>query len=126
MTLIDTHTLIWFMFDDTQLSDKALSTIKTEDKVYVSIASLWEIAIKQSIGKLDIEVTSVELADKCSEAGIDILSITPKQLDYISKLPSIHNDPFDRLIISQAITEGLSIVTKDEKIAKYDGVNVIW
>ncbi|WP_034443612.1 type II toxin-antitoxin system VapC family toxin [Butyrivibrio sp. AE2032] len=126
MTLIDTHTLIWFMFDDTQLSDKALSTIKTEDKVYVSIASLWEIAIKQSIGKLDIEVTSVELADKCSEAGIDILSITPKQLDYISKLPSIHNDPFDRLIISQAITEGLSLVTKDEKIAKYDGVNVIW
>jgi PIN domain nuclease of toxin-antitoxin system len=114
------------MFDDTQLSDKALSTIKTEDKVYVSIASLWEIAIKQSIGKLDIEVTSVELADKCSEAGIDILSITPKQLDYISKLPSIHNDPFDRLIISQAITEGLSLVTKDEKIAKYDGVNVIW
>ena len=126
MTLIDTHTLIWFMFDDTQLSDKALSTIKTEDKVYVSIASLWEIAIKQSIGKLDIEVTSVELADKCSEAGIDILSITPKQLDYISKLPSIHNDPFDRLIISQAIIEGLSLVTKDEKIAKYDGVNVIW
>ncbi len=126
MTLIDTPTLIWFMFDDTQLSDKALSTIKTEDKVYVSIASLWEIAIKQSIGKLDIEVTSVELADKCSEAGIDILSITPKQLDYISKLPSIHNDPFDRLIISQAITEGLSLVTKDEKIAKYDGVNVIW
>ena len=126
MTLIDTHTLIWFMFDDTQLSDKALSTIKTEDKVYVSIASLWEIAIKQSIGKLDIEVTSVELADKCSEAGIDILSITPKQLDCISKLPSIHNDPFDRLIISQAITEGLSLVTKDEKIAKYDGVNVIW
>lgn len=126
MTLIDTHTLIWFMFDDTQLSDKALSTIKTEDKVYVSIASLWEIAIKQSIGKLDIEVTPAELADKCSEAGIDILSITPKQLDHISKLPSIHNDTFDRLIISQAITEGLSLVTKDEKIAKYEGVNVIW
>ena len=89
-------------------------------------ASLWEIAIKQSIGKLDIEVTSAELADKCAEAGIDILSITPKHLDYISKLPSIHNDPFDRLIISQAVTEGLSLVTKDEKIAKYEDVNVIW
>jgi PIN domain nuclease of toxin-antitoxin system len=47
-------------------------------------------------------------------------------LDYISKLPSIHNDPFDRLIISQAVTEGLSLVTKDEKIAKYEDINVIW
>ena len=126
MILIDTHVLIWFMFDDTQLSARALSAIREEDKVFVSIASLWEIAIKKSIGKLDIDVSGEELADKCAEAGIDILPIEPKHLDYLSELPNIHNDPFDRLIISQAVSENLSLVSRDEKIAKYPNVKVIW
>ena len=126
MILIDTHALIWFMFDDSLLSEAALQMIKNEDKVFVSIVSLWEIAIKQSIGKLEIEVTSSELADKCSEAGIEILPIEPKHLDGIGKLPDIHHDPFDRLILSQAMSENLPLVTKDDKIAQYDCVNVIW
>ncbi len=125
MIIIDTHTLLWFMFDDTKLSEEALSLIKTDDRVYVSIASLWEIAIKQSLGKLEIKNSVQELAGKCYEAGIDILSIEPKHLDCIKLLPNIHNDPFDRLIISQAITENMPLVTKDSIIPKYN-IKTVW
>mgnify|MGYP002626776892 CR=1 FL=1 len=125
MILLDTHALIWFMFDDTQLSDSTLKRIKNEDKVYVSVASLWEIAIKQSLGKLNISNSITDIADKCNEADIFILPIEAKHMDYIKKLPDIHHDPFDRLIISQAVTEGMTLVTKDTIIPKYD-VATIW
>ena len=125
MVIIDTHTLLWFMFDDSKLPEKALSRIKTDDRVYVSIASLWEIAIKQSLGKLEIKNSVQEIAKKCSEANIDIMPIVPKHLDCIKELPGIHNDPFDRLIIAQAITENMSLITKDSIIPKYN-INTIW
>lgn len=125
MILIDTHTLIWFMFDDSQLSEVALSKIKSEDKVYVSVASLWEIAIKQSLGKLKITNSIQDITDKCAEADILILPLEPKHLDYIKELPDIHRDPFDRLIISQAVTEGMTLITKDNTIPQYD-VKTLW
>ena len=100
MCLIDTHALIWFMFDDSNLSEEALKLIKSEKDVYVSIASLWEIAIKQSLGKLDIDVSIEQLASKCKEVDITILPIRAEHLDYIKILPDIHRDPFDRLIVS--------------------------
>lgn len=125
MILIDTHTLIWFMFDDSQLSEVALSKIKSEDKVYVSVASLWEIAIKQSLGKLKITNSIQDVTDKCAEADILILPLEPKHLDYIKELPDIHRDPFDRLIISQAVTEGMTLITKDNTIPQYD-VKTLW
>lgn len=125
MILLDTHAFIWFMFDDTQLLDPTLKRIKSEDKVYVSVASLWEIAIKQSLGKLNISNSITDIIDKCVEADIFILPIEAKHMDYIKKLPDIHHDPFDRLIISQAVTEGMTLVTKDTIIPKYD-VATIW
>lgn len=125
MILIDTHTLIWFMFDDSQLSEVALSKIKSEDKVYVSVASLWEIAIKQSLGKLKITNSIQDITDKCAEADILILPLEPKHLDYIKELPDIHRDPFDRLIISQVVTEGMTLITKDNTIPQYD-VKTLW
>ena len=125
MILIDTHTLIWFMFDDSQLSEVALSKIKSEDKVYVSVASLWEIAIKQSLGKLKITNSIQDITDKCAEADILILPLEPKHLDYIKELPDIHRDPFDRLIISQAVTEEMTLITKDNTIPQYD-VKTFW
>lgn len=125
MILVDTHALIWFMFDDSQLSANALSRIKSEDKVYVSVASLWEISIKQSLGKLNITNSICDIAEKCEEADISILTIEPKHLDHIKKLPDIHKDPFDRLIVSQAITENLPIVSKDGIIPQY-GITTIW
>ena len=125
MILLDTHSLIWFMYDDSQLSELALSEIKSEEKVYVSIVSLWEIAIKQSIGKINISNTIQEIADKCYEADVSILPISAVHLDQIRQLPDIHRDPFDRLLISQAITEDLAIITRDTMISLYD-VKTIW
>ena len=125
MYLLDTHTLLWFLRDSPQLSKKALEIITTENKVYVSIASLWEIAIKKSIGKLEFEHSIEKIAELCHEKDILILQIQPKYFDKIIKLPNIHNDPFDRLIISQAIIESLVIITKDTIIPKYS-VKTIW
>ena len=125
MYLLDTHTLLWFLRDSPQLSKKALDIITTENKVYVSIASLWEIAIKKSIGKLEFEHSIEKIAELCHEKDILILQIQPKYFDKIIKLPNIHNDPFDRLIISQAIIENLVIITKDTIIPKYS-VKTIW
>ena len=125
MYLLDTHTLLWFLRDSPQLSKKALEIITTKNKVYVSIASLWEIAIKKSIGKLEFEHSIEKIAELCHEKDILILQIQPKYFDKIIKLPNIHNDPFDRLIISQAIIENLVIITKDTIIPKYS-VKTIW
>ena len=125
MYLLDTHTLLWFLRDSPQLSKKALGIITTENKVYVSIASLWEIAIKKSIGKLEFEHSIEKIAELCHEKDILILQIQPKYFDKVIKLPNIHNDPFDRLIISQAIIENLLIITKDTIIPKYS-VKTIW
>lgn len=125
MYLLDTHTLLWFLRDSPQLSKKALEIITTENKVYVSITSLWEIAIKKSIGKLEFEHSIEKIAELCHEKDILILQIQPKYFDKVIKLPNIHNDPFDRLIIAQAIIENLVIITKDTIIPKYS-VKTIW
>ena len=125
MILLDTHTLIWFMYDDSKIPESTLKRIKTEDKVYVSIVSLWEISIKQSLGKINISNSISEIVEKCKESNINILQIDPRHLDYIKKLPYIHGDPFDRLIISEAITEGMTLITKDSIIPKYE-VIVLW
>ena len=125
MILLDTHTLLWSRFDDSKLSQKAKKKIETTEKVFVSIASLWEIAIKQSIGKLTIDKTITEIASDCVENDIQGLNITPLHLDYLKELPPIHGDPFDRLIIAQAICEKLTIVSKDEMIREYN-VKTIW
>ena len=112
MYLLDTHTLLWFLRDSPQLSKKALEIITT-------------IAIKKSIGKLEFEHSIEKIAELCHEKDILILQIQPKYFDKIIKLPNIHNDPFDRLIISQAIIENLVIITKDTIIPKYS-VKTIW
>ncbi len=123
--LLDTHTLLWFLYDNPSLPQTARNLICNSENVYVSIVSLWEIAIKKSIGKLDIECSSSEIAEVCQEKAISILSIKPIHLDEIPGLPQIHNDPFDRLIISQAKSEGMSLISKDGKFGSY-GIPVIW
>ena len=125
MILLDTHTLLWSCFDDSKLSQKAKKKIETTEKVFVSIASFWEVAIKQSIGKLTIDRTITEIASDCVENDIQVLNITPLHLDYLKILPPIHGDPFDRLILAQAICEKLTIVSKDEMIREYK-VKTIW
>ncbi len=77
MFLLDTHTLLWFLFNNDQISDKAKKTICEADQVFVSIASLWEIAIKQSIGKLEIDESIEKIASVCRDKDIQIIGIRP-------------------------------------------------
>lgn len=125
MCLIDTHTLIWTLFDSTKLSDRARRAVAEADRVFVSIVSLWEIAIKQNIGKLEIDSTIEEIAKNSNEAGIEILNILPKHLDAMKRLPRIHGDPFDRLIVAQALEENLVVVTRDSIIQRYE-IETVW
>lgn len=126
MYLLDTNALLFFLYDSERLSKKASEVIYSNDeKINVSIVSMWEIAIKSSIGKLEIKSSISRIADTCEKEQLEILSIKPLHLDQISQLPPIHGDPFDRLIISQAITENLVIITKDGTIPKYN-VKVLW
>ncbi len=124
--ILDTNVLIFYLYNPEQLSKAAVDIVHNEDnKIYVSIVSLWEIAIKTSIGKLEIKNSIEEIAGICLKYKIELLAINPQHLDWIANLPQIHGDPFDRLIISQALAENLTIVTKDSIIPKYE-VNTIW
>ena len=123
--LLDTHTLLWLVENDARLSDAAKAAVFSADYVAVSVASLWEIAIKQSIGKLDLDASVEEVANACTEQGVDVLRIAYQHLDAIKLLSEIHRDPFDRLLVATAQCEDMTIVTKDENIAKYD-VQTVW
>ncbi|MBQ9365940.1 MAG: type II toxin-antitoxin system VapC family toxin [Schwartzia sp.] len=122
--LIDTHILLWALYDSRQLSDTAKIVIQSQ-KCSLSIASLWEIAIKVSIGKLKVKQSIQEIFDACLINGIEIIGISPIYCDEMIKLPKIHNDPFDRLIVATAKAENYTILTKDATIPKY-GVKTIW
>lgn len=127
--LLDTNALIFYLFQDA-LSKRANEAVRNNPYIYVSMASLWEIAIKRSIGKLQINGSITDIANACGEVGIDILGISPRHLDYIDRLPKIHGDPFDRLIISQAMVENMTLVSSDRIIPQYclhlDGFQIIW
>lgn len=123
--LLDTNALLFSLADVKSLSDKARNIIETEENLCVSIASLWEIAIKQSIGKLSLSMTIPEIQSECYSRNIEIIPIKPAEIEKIKALPKIHNDPFDRLIIAQANTMEATIVTRDSKIPKYP-VQVAW
>lgn len=123
--LLDTCAFIWFLEDNPKLSYEAKAAIEDGVMVYLSIVSLWEIAIKKNLGKLEIKQTITELAQICRETDIMILPIKTSYLDKLEVLPGIHGDPFDRLIVSTAMEEGIPIVTHDTKIVKYN-IPVIW
>lgn len=125
MMLLDTCAFIWFLEDNPKLSHGAKAAIEDGEMVYLSIVSLWEIAIKKNLGKLEIKQTMTELVQICQDADITILPIKTSYLDKLETLPGIHGDPFDRLIVSTAMEEGVSIVTHDENIAKYN-VPLVW
>ena len=126
--LLDTCALIDIVFTPERLSTAARDAVRKENALAVSIASFWEIMIKQQIGKLGIKSTSAqELADICKELGIQILQTTIPQVDLVRTLPRYddHGDPFDRLIICQAIYENMPVVTSDSKFSRYN-IHVVW
>lgn len=120
MLLLDTHTFLWFVNADKKLPKNTSDMIEEDQTVFVSIASFWEITIKNSLGKLDLDIQVTDLMSSCVDDGLTILPIKASHLEVLKTLPWIHRDPFDRLLISQAISEDLTFVTVDENIKKYD------
>ena len=123
--LLDTHTLLWFLHGDDRLPDSTHVLICDSDEVYVSIVSLWEIAIKKSIGKLIIPEGVTDIAAACAEQAIEILPVSVFALDRLSGLAQLHGDPFDRIIITTALEKGMTLITDDSRIRQYD-VNTCW
>ena len=124
--LLDTHTLIWFIDGSKELSQMARGAIEADDTDnYVSIASLWEIAIKISLGKLELKTPFNQIGRQITENGFDILPVTFEDTLLIASLPFHHRDPFDRMMIAQAITNKLTIISKDEQFSNYS-VKVLW
>lgn len=115
--LLDTHVLLWWLEDPKQLSRAARKAIEEgANPVYISAAVVWEIAIKKAIGKLD----SPDNLEEIMEAdGFLSLSITISHALAVQSLPNHHRDPFDRMIIAQALHEGFYLVSRDPEIAKY-------
>jgi PIN domain nuclease of toxin-antitoxin system len=120
--LLDTHVVLWWRANDKRLSPEARSAIASADIVWVSAASGWEAAIKQALGKLSLDGSFEELV-----AGTDFteLTLTLRHAAALGLLPTHHADPFDRMLITQATVEGLTIVTHDRQFAPYD-VPILW
>ena len=120
MILLDTHAFLWFLIDDSRLPAKIKDKIETDKDVFVSIASFWEIAIKNSLGKLQLPASITEMMEVCRSLQITVLPINAAQLERLKDLPWIHRDPFDRLLICQALEKDLTLITVDSNIVKYD------
>src|SRR5437763_12881029 len=125
--LLDTHAFLWFVRDDKRLSQRARELIEDSDsELLLSAASAWEIIINVGTGKLKLQ-SEVETFLK-EQLALNFIEPLPIRLEHvlaISRLPSHHRDPFDRLIIAQGITEGLPIVSNDAEFTRYR-VRLIW
>lgn len=118
--LIDTHTFLWFIEGSTQLSEFPKSLVENENnEIYVSIISLWEISIKTSLNKLSVKGEYESIVFDIEKNDIDILPMTFTHTIQQNKLPHIHKDPFDRMILSQAIVENINIISRDEVFDEY-------
>ncbi|MEU8561195.1 type II toxin-antitoxin system VapC family toxin [Streptomyces cyaneofuscatus] len=115
--LLDTHVILWWLEDSDELSDQVKDLLDTEPSVHLSAVSAWEIAIKQSLGKLD---GPDDLAERVRDSQFTALPITAGHGVRAGRLPALHRDPFDRILIAQAQIEGMTIVTRDQRIPQYD------
>lgn len=116
--LLDTHTLLWWLDDSPDLCISAREAISRGDNlVYISTATIWEIVIKRTLGKLDLPDDFRETLEQQPLRHLDITSAHAFQVE---NLPLFHRDPFDRLLVAQCQIEGLTLVTKDPQIKRYD------
>lgn len=115
--LLDTHVFLWAMANDDRLLPQARELLEEADEVYVSAASIWEIAIKTRLGKLKADTD--RLLETSEQAGFVELPVTSRHAARVAQLPDHHTDPFDRLLVAQAMTEPLLLVTVDKQLAAY-------
>ena len=115
--LLDTHVVLWWLTDDETLSAQVKESIDTESEVFVSAASVWEIAIKQALGKL---TGPPDLLDVLDRSGLLELPIRSRHAAEAACLPPLHRDPFDRMLVAQARREGLTLLSRDPHLQRYD------
>src|SRR5262245_38124027 len=111
--LLDTHVLIWWAIDDPRLSRRVRQLIDEAKEVLVSAASAWEIATKVRLGRLQWEATAGKVADYIRGQGFTPLAIQLEHAERAGSLPGVHRDPFDRMLIAQALAEAVPIATSD-------------
>ncbi|GGU13940.1 MULTISPECIES: type II toxin-antitoxin system VapC family toxin [Streptomyces] len=115
--LVDTHVVVWWLLDSPQLSDETKDLLDTEALAYVSAVTPWELAVKQALGKLE---GPPDLPERARDCQLKALPVTGLHGIRAGQLPPHHRDPFDRILIAQAQTEGLTLVTRDKHIPLYD------
>jgi PIN domain nuclease of toxin-antitoxin system len=120
--LLDTNALLWWAADDPRLGNAARGLIRDAELVRISLVSLWEVAIKVSTGKLRADIRA--LLAGAEGAGVVLLTVTPDHCIRSAGLPVHHRDPFDRMLVAQAIEDGLTLVTSDRHLAVY-GVRIV-
>jgi PIN domain nuclease of toxin-antitoxin system len=123
--LLDTHTLIWFLENDAQLPASTRNLIEETPTIFISIASLWEIAIKANIGKLTLSFAFADIATQLSNLSITQLPITFNDLETYLSLPLHHRDPFDRILIAQAMNHSLTLIRNDSQMDAYS-IQRLW
>jgi len=117
--LLDTHIALWAVAGSRRLSREAKDLILSADTVFVSAATLWEIAIKHALRKASMPVSSQEALTAFRDAGYELLDIRPEHACAVEQLSSWHRDPFDRMLVAQALLEPITLVTADEMVSRY-------
>ena len=115
--LLDTHVFLWSITDDRKLTKAARKLILDADDVFVRSASIWEASIKAGLGKLEVDVNL--LVSEIEASGFSELPVRAVHAAMVSDLPNIYRDPFDRLLVAQALSEPLRLVTSDGRLSKY-------
>jgi PIN domain nuclease of toxin-antitoxin system len=115
--LLDTHVALWWLSDDETLAAEVKEAIDTEAGVFISAASVWEVAIKQALGKL---TAPADLLDILGRSGLMELPIRHRHALAAGGLPPLHRDPVDRMLVAQARCEGLTLLTRDPQVQRYD------
>ena len=124
--LLDTHSLLWLITEDPSLPNNARVVARTTSNAcFVSAASLWEISIKHSIGKLHVKTGLDHIFQLIRQTGFELLPITERHMLESAKLPFHHRDPFDRMLVAQATCEELTVMTKNPLFVTY-GAPVVW
>ena len=126
--LLDTHTFIWLDSAPEKLSKTALDFCKNKNNtLYLSAVSVWEMQIKHQLGKLDFKIAMAEMIQtQQQENDLKILDIRLKHIYQLKNLAPHHNDPFDRLLLSQSSIEDMSLISADSKFSRYDNALIIW
>jgi PIN domain nuclease of toxin-antitoxin system len=118
--LLDTHIVLWALAGSPRLPSLAEGLIRDPaNDVFVSTATIWEIAIKHALGRGDMPISGVRAAELCAEAGYRELPVSWRHAQAVEGLPTLHADPFDRLLVAQATTEPMRLLSHDAQIARY-------